>query len=96
MDDVMTQQQLILGFAGFGLTLALLKVFKFVSSFYKIFLRGGYNLKKKYGGWAVVTGCTDGIGRAFCEQLAKKNIPLLLISRTESKLKVRTKTGKRS
>jgi 17beta-estradiol 17-dehydrogenase / very-long-chain 3-oxoacyl-CoA reductase len=87
MDDIMTQQQLILGFAGFGLTLALLKVFKFVSSFYKIFLRGGYNLKKKYGGWAVVTGCTDGIGRAFCEQLAKKNIPLLLISRTESKLK---------
>jgi len=21
---------------------------------------------KKYGGWAVVTGCTDGIGKAYC------------------------------
>merc|ERR1711977_352862 len=53
---------------------------------YRTFLRPGQNLKKKYGGWAVVTGCTDGIGKAFCEELAKKNIPLLLVSRTESKL----------
>ena len=21
---------------------------------------------QKYGGWAVVTGCTDGIGKAYC------------------------------
>merc|ERR1712087_213377 len=28
---------------------------------YKIFLRPGLNLKKRYGGWAIVTGCTDGI-----------------------------------
>ena len=54
---------------------------------YRTFLRPGQNLKKKYGGWAVVTGCTDGIGKAFCEELARQNIPVLLISRTESKLK---------
>jgi len=53
---------------------------------WKTMLRPGHDLKKKYGGWAVVTGCTDGIGKAFCEELAKKNIPLLLVSRTESKL----------
>ena len=56
---------------------------------WRVILRPGHNLKKKYGGWAVVTGCTDGIGKAFCEELAKKKIPLLLISRTESKLEVR-------
>ena len=33
-----------------------------------------------------IQGCTDGIGKAFCEELAKKGVPLLLISRTESKL----------
>merc|ERR1712241_790809 len=54
---------------------------------YKVFLRPGQNLVSKYGGYAVVTGCTDGIGKAFCTELAKKGIPLVLISRTESKLK---------
>ncbi|QDZ18098.1 short-chain dehydrogenase/reductase [Chloropicon primus] len=53
---------------------------------YRTFLRPGKNLKKKYGGYVVVTGCTDGIGKAFCEELAKMGFPLLLISRTESKL----------
>merc|ERR1712010_148041 len=54
---------------------------------YKIFLRPGLNLKKRYGGWAIVTGCTDGIGKAFCQELAKKGFPLLLVSRTEAELK---------
>lgn len=35
------------------------------------FLRPGRNLRK-YGEWAVVTGATDGIGKAYCEQLAKQ------------------------
>ena len=27
---------------------------------------------RKYGSWAVVTGATDGIGKAYCFQLAKR------------------------
>ena len=34
---------------------------------------------RSYGEWAVVTGCTDGIGKAFCEELAKKKFKLILI-----------------
>jgi len=41
---------------------------------------------KSYGDWAVVTGATDGIGKAYCEQLAKEGINILLISRTLEKL----------
>jgi len=41
----------------------------------------------KYGQWAVVTGATDGIGKAYAFALAKKGMSILLISRTESKLK---------
>lgn len=41
---------------------------------------------KKYGSWAVVTGCTDGIGKAYTEQLAKRGLNIVLISRTQSKL----------
>nr|AFV95595.1 17-beta-hydroxysteroid dehydrogenase type 12 [Nucella lapillus] len=38
------------------------------------------------GSWAVVTGCTDGIGKAYAEQLAKRGLNIVLISRTRSKL----------
>jgi len=36
---------------------------------------------------AVVTGASDGIGKSFAKQLAKRGFNILLISRTESKLK---------
>ena len=35
------------------------------------FLRPGRNLRK-LGDWAVVTGATDGIGKAYAEALAKR------------------------
>lgn len=41
---------------------------------------------KKYGGWAVVTGATDGIGKAYAEELAKRGFNVVLISRTLEKL----------
>jgi 17beta-estradiol 17-dehydrogenase / very-long-chain 3-oxoacyl-CoA reductase len=40
----------------------------------------------KPNAWAVVTGCTDGIGREFATQLAKKGFNIVLLSRTQSKL----------
>ncbi|CAG2114846.1 unnamed protein product [Medioppia subpectinata] len=36
--------------------------------------------------WAVITGCTEGIGLAYAEQLAAKGYNLLLISRNDEKL----------
>lgn len=60
-----------------GLALALLAVTALqavaavIGFVYAYFLRPGRNLKF-YGPWAVVTGSTDGIGKAYCEELAKK------------------------
>jgi 17beta-estradiol 17-dehydrogenase / very-long-chain 3-oxoacyl-CoA reductase len=59
---------------------------KTVSSIYKTFLRPAKNLKK-LGKWVVITGATDGIGKAYAMALAKKGMSIVLISRTESKLK---------
>jgi len=36
--------------------------------------------------WAVVTGASDGIGKSFAFQLAKRGFNIVLISRTQSKL----------
>ncbi|KAK4028928.1 very-long-chain 3-oxoacyl-CoA reductase-B [Daphnia magna] len=41
---------------------------------------------KKLGSWAVVTGATDGIGRAYAEELARKGLNIVLISRSLFKL----------
>lgn len=54
-------------------------------TFYKFFLRPGKNLKK-CGSWAVVTGATDGIGKAYAFELAKQGLNVFLLSRTEAKL----------
>jgi len=59
--------------------------FKALIAIYKAFLRPGKNVAK-FGKWAVVTGATDGIGKAYAMALAKKGMSIVLISRTESKL----------
>jgi len=41
---------------------------------------------RSLGAWAVVTGSTDGIGKAYAEALAKAGLNIVLISRTREKL----------
>jgi len=41
---------------------------------------------KKLGEWAVITGSTDGIGKAYAFELAKRGLNVVLISRTKQKL----------
>jgi len=41
---------------------------------------------KKCGQWAVITGATDGIGKAYAQELAKKGLDVCLISRSPEKL----------
>jgi len=62
-------------------------VLKLVKAAYQTFLRPSMDLKK-LGTWAVVTGATDGIGKAYSFQFAKMGMNVMLISRTESKLQV--------
>jgi 17beta-estradiol 17-dehydrogenase / very-long-chain 3-oxoacyl-CoA reductase len=69
-----------------GITSVVSFVVKVLWSTYNTFLRGGKNLKK-LGQWAVITGATDGIGKAYAIALAKQGLSIVLISRTEAKLK---------
>lgn len=67
----------------------------------KILIRGGFLAWKKLlapnlglgvdltvqGRWAVITGATDGLGKAFAKALASKGLDIVLVSRSLAKLK---------
>lgn len=71
--------------AGVGLLVVLRFAAQVGAFVYAKFLRAGKDVRK-YGKWAVVTGATDGIGKAFADELARKGLNVLLVSRTQSKL----------
>ncbi|XP_048727483.2 very-long-chain 3-oxoacyl-CoA reductase-like [Ostrea edulis] len=76
-------------FATFGLIAAsylTLKIALNVIKVLKSFVFAGSTNFKKLGSWAVVTGSTDGIGKAYAKELAKKGVNIVLISRSEAKL----------
>ncbi|XP_045573050.1 very-long-chain 3-oxoacyl-CoA reductase isoform X2 [Salmo salar] len=43
---------------------------------------------KAYGQWAVVTGATSGIGKAYANELAKRGLDIVLVSRSKDKLHI--------
>lgn len=44
------------------------------------------NLKEKYGDWSLVTGASDGIGKAFCKEIARSGMNVCLVARREQVL----------
>ncbi|XP_004310009.1 PREDICTED: very-long-chain 3-oxoacyl-CoA reductase 1-like [Fragaria vesca subsp. vesca] len=55
-----------------------------------MFLRPPRDLKE-YGSWAIITGSTDGIGKALAFEMASKGLNLVLVGRNPSKLEATSK-----
>eukprot|EP00911_Craspedida_sp_UC1_P000151 UC1_evm1s120 len=96
MDDAVSATARFVGLAVLAYTAV-----KAVHTAWRLFLRPGHDLYTRYGGgcggaigtaaaakpvWAVVTGASDGLGKERSE-LARQGFNILLVSRTESKLK---------
>ncbi|CDR47272.1 CYFA0S30e01090g1_1 [Cyberlindnera fabianii] len=84
---------LVNGLLYFSLALGVVKLTTLVLSYsamlLDLFVLPPVNFKKygaNTGKWAVVTGSSDGIGKEYAVQLAKKGFNIFLISRTQSKL----------
>ena len=78
-------QTLVLCLALVGAFILVREGASFLNVLYKTLLRPGKNLKKM-GSWAVVTGATDGIGKAMAFELARKGLNVLLVGRSAEKL----------
>ena len=64
------------------------KVFNLLWEIFASFWIKPLNLKKRYGGgWALITGGSEGIGLSIAEELAKLGFNIILVSRSVNKLK---------
>ncbi|KAG0595469.1 hypothetical protein M758_UG168900 [Ceratodon purpureus] len=79
------EDRMLLGLAAVGFLYILRLVYLVVPWFYAYFLRPAKPLSR-YGEWALITGSTDGIGRAMTVELARKKINVVIVGRSPTKL----------
>ena len=48
---------------------------------------GGSRFKTQYGPWALVTGASDGVGRAMAREAARHGLNIVLVARREERLR---------
>jgi 17beta-estradiol 17-dehydrogenase / very-long-chain 3-oxoacyl-CoA reductase len=76
-------------FGYLALTTLLLYLLSYLPKIYEIFIKNLYLDEintKKYSKWAVVTGCTDVIGKGYAKNLTKKGFNIVLLSRSLNEL----------
>lgn len=85
IDQIRTQPLWLLLFSCLGFFIILKKFTSLLNWVFVTLIRSPKDLKT-YGSWALVTGATDGIGKAFAYQLAKTGLNLILVGRNYHKL----------
>ncbi|KAK4758093.1 hypothetical protein SAY87_019394 [Trapa incisa] len=76
---------IIAGVSVVGLISLCCRLVAFLRWLYKMFLRPPKDILS-YGSWAIITGSTDGIGKALAFELASKGFNLVCVSRNPAKL----------
>ncbi|XP_060215707.1 very-long-chain 3-oxoacyl-CoA reductase-like protein At1g24470 [Lycium barbarum] len=86
MDHLKCQPFLILFVSFIGFISFFKNSIVFLRWIFNTFFRTPKNLIQSYGSWALITGSTDGVGKAFAFQLAQKGHNLILVARNFNKL----------
>ncbi|KAG8069632.1 hypothetical protein GUJ93_ZPchr0006g43419 [Zizania palustris] len=86
MDALSAQPAWALALAGVGLRVTARASARLAMWLYAAFLRPGKPLRQQYSEWAVVTGATDGIGRAMAFRFVAAGLHLMLVGRSPDKL----------
>ncbi|GLU21756.1 hypothetical protein SLE2022_378750 [Rubroshorea leprosula] len=85
INHLMTQPPWLLLVSSLGFLSLLTHTLSLLKWIFAKFLRPSKNLKH-YGSWALITGASDGIGKAFAHQLALQGLNLILVGRNPQKL----------
>ena len=81
------ENQMMSLFTLFGMFYLTKKTKKVVNCLYKHYIRRIKDLKKEYGGeYAIVTGASQGLGKAYAKYLGKSGYNLILIARRQEEL----------
>ena len=76
----------VTGFAAIGTYYLGTSVYTALKGIMKYMVLPRRNLNARYGGgWALVTGSSDGIGKQYCNQLAQSGFNIILMARDEAK-----------
>ena len=78
-----------LGFFASGVQLVLSKVLSYTRAILTPVFRFQRDLAVRYGkgSWALITGASDGIGKGYVFELARRGFNIVLVGRNEEKLK---------
>ena len=72
-----------------GASLVLFKSLSYINSVFGPLFQFEKDLSRRYGpnSWALITGSSDGIGKIFAFELAKRGFNIILVGRNKEKLK---------
>ena len=78
---------MLCGLAAYGALKASCCTLRNSYSFAQYVLMPRLNLRKRFGGgWAMITGASDGLGRAYAMELAKAGFNIILVARSPEKM----------
>lgn len=81
-----SHKMLLTAFAAYGAYFLISCFLTVVMGFLKYCLLPRKNLHARYGGgWALVTGSSDGIGKQYAIELAKSGFNIVLMARNQKK-----------
>ena len=90
----------MLGLATFGSLVLARKAIQSISALCKYFVYPRINLAKRYGqgSWALITGASSGLGKAYSFELAREGFNIILMGRDKTRTnqvadEIRTATG---